>query len=49
MCKCVMLHGSQPDSDVNLMNAGKCGNRGVNTGLVLLILRGMKEKPMAEE
>lgn len=47
--KCLMLCESQPVSGVSLMNTGKRGNREVKTGLVLLILRGLRENPLVEE
>lgn len=33
MCQCLMLHGSQPDSDENVMNTEKRGIKGVSTDL----------------
>lgn len=48
MCTYLILHGSQPDNKVRLMNSGKCGNRQVITALFLLILRGLKEEKTSD-
>lgn len=49
MCKCLMLCGSQPGSDVSLASTGNWGKRGGNRGLVFPVLRGAEGKTSARK